>query len=174
MVICRFSSRLPWVAYAFLSASLLLSTGCGSDPEEPQLIRNPAEPEARPQFLGVARGEAVGIDGVQLSWQPGYDDETAEEDLVYVAYVGELGKPVSLARPLGTSIPGAGTMTITHLPPGDYQFVVRVRDEDGFEDANTASVRVSVGGQHGSNVCWGHRSDSAQFPRAHRRVEGGA
>ncbi len=106
----------------------------------------PTEPGGQslaPVFGGVSAGSFTG-EGVTLEWYAAADDETAVDDLVYLAYAGVDDGPVNLSRPVAVSLPGADSLVITGLDPADYRFVVRVRDEDGNEDDNIAAVRVST------------------------------
>lgn len=101
------------------------------------------EGDPMPVFGGVAAGSPT-EEGILLEWFSAADAQTPKENLVYVAYAGVGDGPVDLSRPVAVSLPGADSLLVTGLSPGDYRFVVRVRDEDGNEDANIAAVRVST------------------------------
>src|SRR5690606_38278225 len=130
-------------------AGLFVLVGCGKPDEEerpgpPDTNVPPDSPPAFeispiPIFGGVSQGHLT-ADGIVLAWFAGVDDETAPDDLVYVAHAGRGEGPVNLAPPVGVSLPGAESLLLVGLEPADYRFVVRVRDEDGNEDDNVAAV----------------------------------
>jgi len=98
-----------------------------------------------PLFNGVVEAEVLDVNTLTLRWNEAFDGQTPAEQLVYVAYAGEEGRAISLGKPVATSLPGATSLTFSEIPAGNYQFVVRARDEDGNEDENTAAVSVTLG-----------------------------
>ena len=114
----------------------------------------PADSQA-PKFAGIKTATTcipgpIGGDRettYHLSWDPGSDDVTPAEKLVYDVYQATKAGGEDLATPTYTSDPGATTLDSAPVRADTtVYFVVRARDEAGNRDVNTVELE-------GQNLC---------------------
>ena len=98
-----------------------------------------------PTFDGLVSATATGTDSVLLTWDPGNDDTTPTDQLVYDAYVAETSGEQDLAVATAASDPGATELELEGLDAGSTIFVlVRARDADGLRDDNRVEHEVTT------------------------------
>jgi len=141
-------SALVLVASGTLVASCIL-VGCTSTNDPPSGSTGEGgttseELDEAPLFGGVMKAELEGGVNVKLSWEPGYDDHTKSEHLVYRVFLGKGEEAVNISTAVVTSLPGATSVTVPNLGPGKYRFVVRAVDRAGQTEDNRHSVSVAV------------------------------
>lgn len=91
-----------------------------------------------PKFAGVSLVEAETSSTLRIEWKAGFDQGTAQSDLVYNVYLGPGGVDVDLTNPVAVSDPGQSSVTLSGLTPlTDYAVIVRAVDTAGNEDENT-------------------------------------
>ena len=89
-----------------------------------------------PTFSGLTAATFNSTE-IELTWNAASDDQTAEEDIVYAAYVATTAGAQDFMAATQLSTPGATGMTVGGLDSNtDFFIVVRARDQAGNEDAN--------------------------------------
>jgi hypothetical protein len=109
-----------------------------------------------PVFGGAKSLDIISDTSVEISWEPGTDNVTPQDEMVYLIYKstepfvslasggaspdGNLSSQ-SLDVPSYVTGPGATSFTITDLLPGViYYFIVRAKDEAGNRDDNLVQL----------------------------------
>jgi hypothetical protein len=96
-----------------------------------------------PTFAGFTKATVDSLARtVTLEWDPGKDDKTTPDLLVYDVYeASRAGGEVFTGPPRASSDPGASSVTLTDLTPDTTLYwVVRARDQGGNHDANVVEA----------------------------------
>jgi hypothetical protein len=94
-----------------------------------------------PTFVG-ATGTVDGLlREVSLTWAAASDDTTSPANIVYAVYQARDRDAFDFTAPIAVSAPGATSIVVKELPSrASLRFVVRARDADYNEDANTVET----------------------------------
>jgi hypothetical protein len=81
-----------------------------------------------------------------FTWDPGSDDKTAPEQMVYDLYEStKSGQQDFTGPPRASSDPGATTLFVTDLTPdATLYWVIRARDQGGNHDSNTVEANGAI------------------------------
>ncbi len=100
-----------------------------------------------PEFAGL---KGATVDGllrtVTFTWEPGTDDKTPADQMIYDVYEATATKAQRFdGPPRASSLPGATSLTVTDLTPDTSLFwVVRARDQGGNHDSNTVEATGDI------------------------------
>lgn len=98
-----------------------------------------------PTFDGVKAVAPVSTASLLAVWDPASDATTIPEEIVYNVYVASSSGQFNFATPHQVSPPGATSLELTTLAPGnDYYVVVRAVNKAGTEDDNSKELSAKT------------------------------
>ena len=98
-----------------------------------------------PVFSGLSDINSITETSLTLSWEPGDDDVTTQENIQYLIYRSTTPGEENFASPGYTTASGATSFNVTGLnPAATYYFVVRAKDETGNIDSNVIEMSATT------------------------------
>ena len=98
-----------------------------------------------PVFSGLSDINSITETSLTLSWEPGDDDVTTQENIQYLIYRSTTPGGENFASPGYTTASGATSFNVTGLnPAATYYFVVRAKDETGNIDSNVIEMSATT------------------------------
>jgi hypothetical protein len=98
--------------------------------------------DSEPPVFGGITGVVPQATSAEVSWTPAEDDQTLQEEIVYLLYQSTQADPITTGTLITPGpVPGASNFTVTELDSRtQYYWAVRASDRAGNVDANTATV----------------------------------
>src|SRR3972149_6080085 len=98
-----------------------------------------------PVFSGLSDINSITETSLTLSWEPGDDDVTMQENIQYLIYRSTTPGGENFASPGYTTASGATSFNVTGLNPSStYYFIVRAKDETGNIDSNLIEMSATT------------------------------
>lgn len=94
-----------------------------------------------PTFAGCKSATNPGSDNVEITWDPGTDDQTPSDKLFYDVFCATTAGSEDFTKPPTTSVQGLSGTQVPNLSSNTkYYCVCRARDAAGNSDANTVET----------------------------------